>query len=116
MSKPAPVKGKPPPTPTPGPKPVTPSNNAKKPGSGPPRQNFAERMAEASAKSLRLAPCKFCKRKFQEGRLEDHQRICEHLQKKKRKQYDSQKQRLMGTVAESFLKSPDRVKVPKVCH
>lgn len=114
MTSKAPVKSK---TPTsmkapesnlPGPSP------GKSAASSKPRQNFATRMAESAAKNLKLAPCKFCNRKFADNRLEEHERICARIQKKPRKPYDARRHRLSGTIAEGKAKSkPTKAQVKK---
>jgi len=49
-----------------------------------------------------LFPCAFCARTFTSQSLEKHARICERAAAKKRKPFDSAKQRIQGTELAEF--------------
>ncbi|XP_063984209.1 uncharacterized protein LOC135166123 isoform X2 [Diachasmimorpha longicaudata] len=55
-----------------------------------------------------LLPCAICGRTFKPQSLEKHTRICERSATKKRKPFDSSKQRIQGTELEEFL--PKQIK------
>ncbi|XP_015108671.1 uncharacterized protein LOC107035656 isoform X2 [Diachasma alloeum] len=55
-----------------------------------------------------LLPCAICGRTFKPQSLEKHTRICERSATKKRKPFDSSKQRMQGTELEEFL--PKQIK------
>lgn len=50
-----------------------------------------------------LLPCAICARTFMPQSLEKHARICERSANKKRKPFDSAKQRIQGTELAEFL-------------
>lgn len=50
-----------------------------------------------------LLPCAICARTFKPQSLEKHARICERAAAKKRKPFDSAKQRIQGTELAEFL-------------
>lgn len=53
-----------------------------------------------------LLPCASCGRTFRPEALAKHSKVCEKTLMKKRKQFDSAKQRLQGTEIESFVTQP----------
>lgn len=50
-----------------------------------------------------LLPCAICARTFKPQSLEKHTKVCERAAIKKRKPFDSAKQRIQGTELEEFL-------------
>ncbi|XP_067215945.1 uncharacterized protein [Linepithema humile] len=54
-----------------------------------------------------LLPCAICARTFMPQSLEKHARICERAASKKRKPFDSAKQRIQGTELAEFLPKPE---------
>lgn len=60
-------------------------------------------------KTVLLLPCAICGRTFKSESLEKHILICEKSAAKKRKPFDSSKQRIRGTELEDFLpKEPQK--------
>ncbi|CAD1478199.1 unnamed protein product, partial [Heterotrigona itama] len=57
-----------------------------------------------------LLPCAICARTFMPQSLEKHSRICERSANKKRKPFDSAKQRIQGTELAEFLPRQERSK------
>ncbi|KAF3422313.1 hypothetical protein E2986_06931 [Frieseomelitta varia] len=57
-----------------------------------------------------LLPCAICARTFMPQSLEKHSRICERSSSKKRKPFDSAKQRIQGTELAEFLPRQERSK------
>ncbi|KAK1133439.1 hypothetical protein K0M31_011247 [Melipona bicolor] len=57
-----------------------------------------------------LLPCAICARTFMPQSLEKHSRICERSASKKRKPFDSAKQRIQGTELAEFLPRQERSK------
>lgn len=58
---------------------------------------------DADAPPPILLPCAHCARTFMPQSLEKHMRICERSAAKKRKPFDSAKQRIQGTELAEFL-------------
>lgn len=58
---------------------------------------------DADARSSILLPCATCARTFMPQSLEKHARICERAAARKRKPFDSAKQRIQGTELAEFL-------------
>lgn len=58
---------------------------------------------DADAPPPILLPCAICARTFMPQSLEKHARICERAAAKKRKPFDSAKQRIQGTELAEFL-------------
>lgn len=58
---------------------------------------------DADAPPPILLPCAICTRTFMPQSLEKHARICERAAVKKRKPFDSAKQRIQGTELAEFL-------------
>ncbi|XP_078045424.1 uncharacterized protein LOC144474453 [Augochlora pura] len=55
-----------------------------------------------------LLPCAFCARTFMPQSLEKHTRICEQTASKRRKPFDSAKQRIQGTELAEFLPKQEK--------
>ncbi|KAL0109665.1 hypothetical protein PUN28_014595 [Cardiocondyla obscurior] len=73
---------------------------------GPPssvREVRAQLFLEEDAPPPILLPCAICARTFMPQSLEKHARICERAAAKKRKPFDSAKQRIQGTELAEFL-------------
>lgn len=62
---------------------------------------------DADAPPPILLPCAICARTFMPQSLEKHARICERAAAKKRKPFDSAKQRIQGTELAEFLPKQD---------
>ncbi|XP_034934361.1 uncharacterized protein [Chelonus insularis] len=58
-----------------------------------------------------LLPCAICSRTFKPQSLEKHVKICERTATKKRKPFDSAKQRIQGTELEEFLPVEQKKKI-----
>lgn len=62
---------------------------------------------------LILLPCAICGRTFKPEVLSKHTTVCERQHTKKRKKFDSAKQRIQGTELAEFLGPPPLVSKPK---
>ncbi|XP_014270340.1 uncharacterized protein PF3D7_1120600 isoform X3 [Halyomorpha halys] len=74
----------------------------KKVGSQLPTATMAEIEETEPVPSI-LLPCASCSRTFRPEALAKHSKVCEKILMRKRKQFDSSKQRLQGTEIESFV-------------
>lgn len=71
----------------------------------PPKVNYAidESTIEPPPASLNLLPCPICTRTFLPGPLTKHMKVCEKTATKRRKIFDSSRQRREGTELAQFL-------------
>ncbi|KAJ8924488.1 hypothetical protein NQ315_007285 [Exocentrus adspersus] len=119
-AKPTPSPAKPAPSPTnltkpaPSPRssnPVSPSKSPSSTMSSKKQDNRAPSAARLSTKQTPksgvarddLVECGFCGRRFATDRLQKHEDICSKTGKKKRKQYDATKHRVLGTELENYV-------------
>ncbi|XP_034934359.1 uncharacterized protein [Chelonus insularis] len=68
-------------------------------------------MADYEDETSVLLPCAICSRTFKPQSLEKHVKICERTATKKRKPFDSAKQRIQGTELEEFLPVEQKKKI-----
>ncbi|KAG8448948.1 hypothetical protein GDO86_015859 [Hymenochirus boettgeri] len=64
-----------------------------------------ESLPSSTPDSMKLVPCQLCGRQFLVHRLEKHTGVCEKLQKRSRKVFDSSQARAKGTDLEQFLQT-----------